>query len=538
MEAQKTVDWLDQLKSALVITNAKGDIRQPQNHAMDRIAEGYSRWWTASQYFYDIERILKEMKVAASFASTIPDASFFAAHTITPEDYIMYHQGYFLDLVHQLKDKLCQMTKAIVTPAKNYSRKDEKDAAEIRKLIANPYVMKIAGLATALGEWDDSTHNGTIAIVLKKRTFYHHFKNPLPADKSYMDAKLSRFMQSTSFQANLSDYGRQFFAEKGESSLAAWQSETKRKMSETLNAIEANIQGVARSLITYFKLPKNDGVGARILKQYADLDERIKVSSARRGRDSLDPAFNKALETLEEFLWTTWGEEIASIYVVGSTTRSEFLLYLSDINFVVVTKNANEARDAEIRGVLNEPFDRARIPISTEATVLTLDEFKSPSSEKIRFICRTDGVLLNAEDSLPSEWARKKCYKLAWLLNEDFKEALLAAKKKVLEDGVSLSDFDRAMLARQIAKRAYHMSFSMVIGNHGGYAIGFKAMRQLNNFYYPDTNRAFNERMYMLITRRIDVSLEALVAVIETCEKNLLPLYEAVDHVVNGVKSE
>ena len=299
MEVQKPIDWIDQLKSALVITNAKGDLWQPQNHAMDRVAEGYSRWWTASQYFYDIERIIKEMKVAASFASTMPDDAFFAAHTITPEDYIMYHQGYFLDLVHQLKDKLCQMTKAIVAPEKNYSQKHERHDAGVAKLITNPNIMKVPHLVDALSEWDDSTHNGTIAIVLKKRTFYHHFKNPLPGDKNYMDAKMSHFMQSSSMQANLSDYGRQFFAEKGESSVTALQTEAKRKMSETLTAIEGNVQSIAQALIAYFKLPKNDGAAGESSSNTRNWMNASEYPACRRTRESLDPFFNEQPEQLK-----------------------------------------------------------------------------------------------------------------------------------------------------------------------------------------------------------------------------------------------
>ena len=147
-------------------------------------------------------------------------------------------------------------------------------------------------------------------------------------------------------------------------------------------------------------------------------------------------------------------------------------------------------------------------------------------------------MLLSGDDALPNEWPQKKCYKLAWLLNKDFKEYLLSAKKKLVDEGSMLDESERALMARQIAKRAYHMSFAMVTGNYGEYEAGFKAIRRLSNAYYPDSpNRQFNERMYMIISRRISVSQEAVATIFETCEKNLLPLYDAVDHVVNGVKS-
>ena len=60
------MEWFERLKIGLMISHIKGDIRQPHNEAMGNVAKGYSRWQTASSYFYDIERILLEMKMSRS----------------------------------------------------------------------------------------------------------------------------------------------------------------------------------------------------------------------------------------------------------------------------------------------------------------------------------------------------------------------------------------------------------------------------------------------------------------------------------------
>lgn len=90
--------WLDKLKLALLFINVKGDLRQPQNYAMGRIPKGYQRWYVAQQYFYDVERILRELKAAVSFISTPQEDSFFLAHGISKENYISFLK-YFLHTI-------------------------------------------------------------------------------------------------------------------------------------------------------------------------------------------------------------------------------------------------------------------------------------------------------------------------------------------------------------------------------------------------------------------------------------------------------
>lgn len=185
-----------------MITCIKGDIRQPHNAAMGNVAKGYSRWQTASSYFYDIERILLEMKMSRSFVDQLPDEMFYTTHRINAEDYILYHNGFYLDLVHQLKDKTAQMISAVVNPDEKYSSKTES-SVKLSKVLNNDRVKRIPGLKEVLSEWDDSSHKGSIAIALKKRTNYHHFKNPLTGTKSYYQAKAQRNLLRPDIQLHL-----------------------------------------------------------------------------------------------------------------------------------------------------------------------------------------------------------------------------------------------------------------------------------------------------------------------------------------------
>lgn len=526
-------NWLEKLKGGLLIINIKGDIRQPHNHAMDRVPDRFSRWSIASQYLYDIERILQEMKSAVSFISILPENAFLQKHSITSEDYIMYHQGYFLDLVHQLKNKLFQFISAIMTPDSDYSEKNEKRAEKINKVMDNKFVKHVPGLAEYLREWNADNSKGVIAVALKKRTNYHHFKNPLSNTKSYVRAKTNRSLLSPDFQVHLSEHGRHMIAEKGVQNLQMWQGDTVERMSKTFDAINENMQNISRITMGYLRLPTKDSrIGNHVLLRYVRLFDSLETKNSSYTLESVNPAFRGLIPILEEALTIGLQDEFLSFYVTGSILNGNFNFGLSDINLVIVVKH----NTVELREIIHNFIDTPPrvFGIPTDTKILSEQEFFDQSSEKLRFICKTDGLLVSGVDLLRNESGQSISFKLAWMLNSDFKDHVYLAKERLLDTSHIMSDRDRELLARDLAKRAYRLSFSMVIGNNVRYAADFKKMRELNNYYYPENKRS-NDIYYKMINNRLIIDEEGVLALIENLEGNLFPLYDAIDKVVNAV---
>lgn len=524
---------LNDLKTGIFFTNLKGDVRQPHNYAMGRVPARYSRWYTASTYASDVERILQELKTSLSFVFTLPDESFFTQHSTNAEDYIMYHQGYFLDLVHQLKDKLCQLTKAVVTHEDEYTEKHEKSAG-LARLLEDKNVQKVPHLVCYLKEWDadDATQKGAISIVLKKRIFYHHFKNPLPSTDSYFKTKTHRFLLSASFQAHLSDYGKQMLTERGKQSLQSWQTDTAAKMSATLKAIETNVEEVSKSLTDYYHLPHTAEHSKRIVHRYTNLDKLIEVPDSTYRIETIRLPIRGMLEILAEALPFLLGQEFVALYVTGSIPRGDFMWGLSNVNFVIVLKNDIPEMRALAQRFIDGPANALNVPIDTK--IFSETEFASVEHTKERFICRTDGLLLAGAYPLTKEKEHRVCFKLAWMLNKDFRD-YLSSIKSVLEDtSRPMSQFDLTLMARELGKRTFRLGFSQVIGNNVRYSPHFAEMRRLNNFYYP-SNREFNDRMYQFFVAHPIVTQDELANVRDTIEEKIMPLYEAIDKVVNGV---
>ncbi|MFO0718662.1 MAG: nucleotidyltransferase domain-containing protein [Candidatus Paceibacterota bacterium] len=518
-----------------MITSIKGDIRQPYNEAMGNIAKGYSRWHTASSYFYDMERILLEMKMTRSFVEQLPDDAFYMTHAINAEDYIMYHHGYFLDLVHQLKDKTCQLISAITNPDKKYSSENER-GVKLSKLLNNERVKRIRGLVRALSEWNDSSHKGPISIALKKRTNYHHFKNPLTGTESYFQAKAQRNLLRPEMQIHLSEYGKQMVDEKRKKNLQTWHDDAKDKMQKTSEVINTNLEAVSKSIVEYYKFPKaDDPTGKRIFMRYMPTLESVKTVAGTRTITDIDSISAAMLKGLSELLQEALNDNFVALYVNGSMARGEFNMGLSDINIVVVLKDTTPIPKDVLRNIIEAPAKEWGIP--TDIQILIQSEFMAKGNEKMKFVCKTDGVRIFGPDLLQYDPLPNKSYKLVWLLNSDFKNKLAAYRAWIVAQPSIPMGRRSAMIARDLAKRAYRMAFGQVIGNNTVYTASFKEMRRLFQFYTPE-NKKFLDMTYQLTQRYPGADKEGLLAMVDSYQRNLLPLYDRVNEVVNGVKEE
>lgn len=527
------------LKMGLIITNIKGDLRHRNDHAMGHVPKGFSRWSTASSYLYDIERILLELEIARSFIEKLPSESFLKQHSINPEDYIMYNQGYSLDLMHQLKDKLARLLYAVIVANTTYSEKEETYLKPLTKLKKGKLVPRISKLVELLQVWDSyqeldpNKHKSPITIALGKRTNYHHHKNPLTNEKNYFQVKTSRTLLSPEMLVNLSDYGKKLITERGKQNVEALQSDSLRKMTETLKAARENINEISKVVMEYFKFPRQDTDGRKIMLQYMPLETWAEITHCSRTINNVKEIFR----TLFNLTYTStnyhFPEEVVALYAIGSSTRDDFMFNISDINIVIVIKSKeNDTKENIKLFVINPPIP-IRLPL--ELTIVTEDQFKSPECDKIRFICQTDGILVGGQDLMKNEKNSKKSYKVVWTLNKDFKEKFLEIKTWTLSQTITGSHNQYASVARDLAKRSFRLGFGQVMGNNAVYATSYKDMRDLMNFYTPENKKA-TDRLYRLITHPLLVDKEGLLGMIEGIERIFIPLFDAIEKGVSPSK--
>ncbi len=519
------MNWFERIKLGLIITGIKADLRQPHNYAMGRVPRGHYSWYTAQQYLYDIERIFRELKVSTSFVTHLPEEIFLGEHFISREDYIMYHQGYFLDLVHQLKDKLCQVVKAVVTPDKEYQKKKSERNTKLSGLLKDRNVKRNPQLLLLLSEWDESNLDSVIAKNLKKRTHYHHYKNPLTNVESYSRARNLRFILDPKFKEQLTEYGKVRLAEEADKNSQQWHSDGAKKMKEALEAAEKNVSGVFKVIVESYKLPSIHN-SAGLVNEYLGLDNLVRAKKSSHNLTLISPEIQSILKLVEGLLSDIFRDNLRAVYVIGSIFREDFVPGVSDLNIIAVTKDHNKKQELLASIFLNSLSKTVNVFV--EVKLFKESEFLDLSGERARFFCQTDGFLLLGDDLLKSEKLPKICFNLAWLLNKDFKEYVNEVKKQLGDNAVAISSTKLSRMAREFVKRVYRLSFSMVIGNQVIYTPSFQKMRELQNHYYP-SNRQINDRLYKYLKGGIKADREVLLSVVESYEEKIMPLYGTLE---------
>lgn len=520
-------DWITKLKFSLLSIQTIGDIRQPWNHFMDCLPSGYSRWQIAYRYFCDIERILQEMKASISFVSAPPEDDFLKKHNVQSEDYVLYHQGYFLDLVHQLKDKLCQLVKSTTVVGGDYSEKQQKKLT-LNKLLKDTFVSRIPNLKECLNDWDDNNSNGVIAQALKKRTHYHHYNNPLTEIDSYSNVRSNRMFLTDNFKDLLSEAGKDMITKRIDTSYQIWQSDAVKKMKEIFDSVDSSIQAISKSLVVYFKFPqKNSRKIRKVMIRFVNLYDYYSIPRSNYTISSMDTIFQTAILFLKDKLERILGEELSAFYVTGSILRKEYIHDFSDVNFVLVLKSNNQ----DIINFINEYFHSEVMAggIIVDLVIVSKINFYEKNFEKLRFICQTDGLLVTGEDLLREEKNKVASFKVSWLLNSDFKDFVHNIKGKLQDQNcIYLEKVEICKIIRDIAKHAFRLNFSMVTGNNLRYVSDFKNMRELSNFYYPE-NKKMCTYLYGILAGYLIGDREVALEMVKICEEKLMPLYNKME---------
>ncbi len=322
---------------------------------------------------------------------------------------------------------------------------------------------------------------------------------------------------------------------KQKESLGTWHSEAKEKMQKTSEAIEKNLEAVSKTLIEYYRFPKaNEPDGKRILMRYMLMLEAIKTVPSIKTISDIEQKSAATLKGLVSLLQEAVGEDLVALYVTGSMARGDFNFGLSDVNLVIVLRDVTTTSKANLKVLIEAPAKQWGIPTDTQ--IFLESEFKTKENERTRFICKTDGMQIFGLNLLQYEPLPNKSYKLAWLLNSDFKDKL-AKHRAWIESQPSIDPSSKraALVARDLAKSAYRMAFGQVIGNHTVYTSSFKEMRRLFQYYTPE-NKLFLNMTYGFIQRYPWGDKDGLLAMVDSYQHNLLPLYDRVSEVVNGTK--
>ncbi len=521
---------LDKLKAGTLLSFEIKRSREPGYVAVDSLTDRSSALSKINQYTSDIEKIKREMNLAHSLIRNLPNEEYLKEHEITSEDYILYHQGYFLELVHQMKDKIIRLLD-LLSKIKELKPEEPKEI-KIQKVLSRPIISESKVLCSLIKEWNQES--GTpISFALKKRTDNHHFRSKLHLNSNYQDIKVSRiFLNLQDNQNLLSDYGLSQMKKRGESGFEKWHKETTDKIFSTKEYVFKNIELMSKNINKIFNLTKITSKKAvRIFNlRYNDQQNKI-INNCTFEKLKLTESFYMTVKCIEIAIKNFLPKDIISFYVTGSVARGQPILGLSDLDIVLVTSNIIPDLDKTLRNSIVKPQIDTFSKIITDLNIqiLTKEQFLNVDNFKTSFACRNDGLLIYGEDLAKTKKDPSIGLGLSFLLNKDFK---INTQNVInyLNSHPDLTPAEINRLTRTVSKNSLRLLFGEVMANHTVYEVEMLKIKELLVWAHPNNWRMVATTYQFL---RGDVytnraSLENIVN--ELCINRLYPLIDDLEN--------
>ncbi len=471
------MDGITKLKIGLLMRAFRKETSEPENIAVDQVSKELRFLQRQNEYAVEIERVFKELHLTLSFVIDLKSWQESKVEGVPKEDILLYYQGNFLTLIHQLKDKILQLINLITENAIPQKPADENDIKLKNLLDKKGEIIDKLGIKSELQQWDQQNKESLIAKALAKRTTHCHRVSKMRYREDYQKLGFARIMGNPAFRQGLTDYGKQQIEKIKKENSERLFSDVELNIKETLLAIEENISKISEALISYFNLPFLEEEIKKIYEAYNKMLESFNVTN-RASLDKVSDFHREKLLKLVKIIKDNFRDELCSIYLVGSLGRGEYEEGCSDINLYIVVKDGCESRFAVLPETI--PYKRE---LSLE--IFGKTEFLSKEKQRHRFIIYADGVLIYGDDLLRGEKFPKAGLFVALLLNDDILEILDHATQWS-KDHRDASPLEISQKSKILAKHIIDFVYGVVISNKPQFTSS-RGERVLKiNEMYPD----------------------------------------------------
>ena len=446
---------LEKLITGLFLLKIKHESEEARYSAIGRQTFGYIVVNKRHVYASEIKRVLNELHLTHALLAEVKELKKTRKSQYEPEEIISYYDGIFLDLVHQLKDKVLRLIDYMAANEVRKKPYDEPENIKVTKLISkHSEVVDKIGIKALIEQWGQDT--SVIGIVLRRRTQHHHFQSKLQSDKNFMDTKTSKFVLSNI--ERLTDYGKQRMSELETDAYAKYRDNIVDKQALTLANIESNLEQLADNLLKHYSLPTEDEQKVQIVNDYTAFLSSLDIkndANISKLQPEIKILFGESLKAIKKD-----APAFKSIYLTGSVGRGEFIVGSSDLNLYMITEGQTLEFDSELPFTLH---------------VISEEDFLSDKHQKDRFIIWSDGVLLEGHEyKFKTDDFPKPGTLLALLLNKGYAEKLKKFKDEVIKL-VNPTNVELRLYALKIAKIEMDYDFGVAMSNKPFYSASRKA---------------------------------------------------------------
>lgn len=459
----------EKLKSGTLFRSIQKENGEPENVALGQISKELSFLQRQSQYVGEIERVFKELSLTVSLIKGCKTAEL--PEGVTRQELLAYYQGNFLTLVHQMKDKIMQIVNLITETTIPEKPSKESDISVTDLLKKKEAILDTIGIKEAIKEWEQDSSTSGIAVALRKRTHHHHRVSGLRYDKDYLNLGFTDIATQPSFQAGLSDYGKEHIEKMRLESTERLFASALSKTESTLKKIEENIETISGALVTYFKLPISQEEASEIITKQGEMLSSFDLKN-RCSIDKVQEPHKSLLTELVEKMKVEYGDQVVAVYLVGSLPRGEYEEGYSDVNLYVVLDVEEESQHLRE----NSWFS---------LRVLSKKFFLSEAGHRFRIIAKADGILLYGIDLTKDEKLPKAGLFLSLILFGDILEILDEAKRW-MEANPTASQGQISRKSRKLAKRILDFIYGVAMSNKPQYTASRKERVEIILKEFPD----------------------------------------------------
>lgn len=471
---------LDKLKAGAMLRSVNKENNEPENIAIGQVSKELRYLQRHSQYISEIERVLNELRLTTFLIKdcktcTLPSG-------INRQNLLVYYQGIFLNLVHQIKDKIMQLINLMTEdkiPEKPTEENDVSVSDLQRKKIKQ---LQEIGIEEEINQWNQANMESNIAVVLRKRTYHHHRVSGLIYNDDFLNLAFTDIAAQPSFQEILTDYGKQEIEKMRLESTERLFSDALTKAESTLKEIESNIENISNSLTEYFKLPISQEEARKAMEEQSAMLESFKVINRCSVANVPEP-YRKLLEEWTKAVCERFKGQILSIYLIGSLGRGEYEEGYSDVNIYIILDI-----DVPIEISRDSDFFKLNLRVFTKA------QFYLEQSKKYRIIAKADGLLLYGKDIIKNEKIPKAGLFLALILNDDIVEILDNAKKW-MEENPTASAMEISLKSKWLAKRLIDFMYTVVMSNKPQYTANRRERASKIMEMYPEDKKVIETLM-------------------------------------------
>lgn len=464
---------LEKLKVGVLFRSIQKENGEPENIALGQVSKELRFFQRQFQYVKEIERVKEELSLTVYFIENCKTCG--VPEGVSRQELLVYYQGCFFTLVHQMKDKILQLVNLIseeTTPAQPSREKD----ISISNLLKNKQeILQSLEIEEEIKQWGQKNLTSKIAVVLRKRTHYHHRVSGLKFDKHFLNLDFTDIATKPDFQQSLTDYGKERIEKMQIESFECFFSEALEKAKSTFKAIGENIEKISSAVVVYFKLPISEEEIKKITDEQFKMNESFKVVN----KTSIDNIIEPHKEILNLFIskiQNVYKDQISAVYLVGSLGRGEYEEGYSDINIYVIL-NENEI-----------PVEISRDNLNLNLKIFTKNQFLSEQSEKYRILTKIDGIFMFGTDLTKQEKVPKAGLFLALILIGDILDILNEAEKWMTENPEA-SPLEISKKSKILAKRIIDFIYGIVMSNKPQYTASRKERIEKILEIYPEMEK-------------------------------------------------